>query len=581
MSWILGDTKPVLRGPIGLAFAFVLWIAPLGNAQEYRFQPDGDFNWDRVLRLADQRAEKYLSPKKQAEKLPKNFDEGEVLELPPLDLNLNSHSGPNVDEAISDSTQLLPYGHTPPKPMSPKNDGVEESKKSGEKKERELPPLDLELRSHGGSYLYEPICHSTRMLPYGYSPPKPITAFQEFLGADPIAPPPKKHGDYGFAWEPRFVAYGSYSLLGIGFDGNNPSLPTSRQRISGVGHQLIAELDYRVTGTERAHVQFRPLGKENTGGSLLILDGSTDYDGNSTLIPDRYWAEFELYSLIGNVFDNESIPRDYHFTVGKFPFQLHNSLLVNEELLGAVVNKNTLLIPPLSNLNVQLFYGYDDGEAFEIPEANLVGLHFSADYRHIFIESTLAGSFSENASRQAIYPAMSITRLMGPLTLAGRALGRFAEAGPHQTGGLFVLESNWTRELSGTLAEACRWETAVMYATAFYANEGWQSMAGGNFDRLRSAFNVNPLVALGRMPAPAERYGTSLGVQLFRDQEDASFIPEVAFEELDGTPRVGIGSTFLKQLGRRTFLDFRGIATWSNTTALRQQGVFSSVFFVF
>lgn len=446
--------------------------------------------------------------------------------------------------------------------------------------EPELPPLDLELDYHGGSYLYEPFYDNTRLLPPGYSKPRPLTAFQEFLGADMIAPPPNGDG-FDFAHEPRFVGYGSYSLIGIGFDGNNPNLPPPRQRLTGIGHQLIVELDYRWTGTERVHVQFRPLGRENTGGSLLLLDGPVDYDDNSTLIPQRYWIEGELFSLIGNAGSSETKPRDYHFTVGKFPFLLHNALLINDELVGAVVNKNTLIIPPLSNMNVQLFSLYDDGEAFNVPQANFVGTHVSADYRHLFIELTLAGSFSKSTSRQAAYAAASVTRFWGPFTFAGRALGRFSDQGPNQQGGLFVLESNWTREFSHDFRDKTGWDYAVTYANLFYSNAGWQSMTGGNFNRLRSAFAVNPLVTLSQSPNPAEQYGVALGTQLFRNHEDTSFTPEVAFEEISGTPRGGIGGTYLTQLGRRTFLNLQGVSVWSNNTNLRQLGVFSSVIFVF
>lgn len=518
-------SRPVATGIV--AWVFLLPCLSLGQEQERSVQ--------EMIWIADKRAEWF-------------------------------RSGTELSDQVPDAPAPAPSEFQEPAP------------KTGD--ELMLPPLDLELEYHGGSSLYEPLCPNTRQLPYGYSKPRPVTAFQEFLGADPIAPPPNGDG-FDFAHEPRFVAYGSYSLIGIGFDGNNPSLPRPRQRVSGIGHQLLVDLDYRWTGTERVHVQFRPLGRENSGGSLLLLDGPVEYDDNSTLIPQRFWFEGELFSLLGNACSEETTPLDYHFTVGKFPFILHNSLLVNDELLGAVVNKNTLLIPPLSNMNVQLFYGYDDGEAFEIPEANLVGTHVSADYRHLFIELTLAGSFSESTSRQAAYAAASVTRLWGPYTFAGRALGRFADNGPHQRGGLFALESNWTREFSPEFREATGWETAVLYANAFYANAGWQSMAGGNFDRLRSAFAVNPLVALGRFPNPAERYGVSLGTQFFRDHEDTSFIPEVAFEEVAGTPRAGIGGTFLTQLGRRTFLDLRGVAVWSDNADLRQLGVFSSIFYVF
>ena len=295
-----------------------------------------------------------------------------------------------------------------------------------------LPPLAEELQRFGGSSLYEaegehagsPFVHHgddhvrNLRLPESWEKPlPPVTAYQEFVGADPIGSWDGLNwfGDDGFQWEPRLVAHGSYEMFGL-------FLEQGGTRQDAIGHQLIVDVDLQLTGTERAHVQFRPLGRRNTGGSFFRLDDPTGFDDNSTGIPDRWWIEGEFYSLFGGLIDDEFTPLDYHITVGKVPYAVHNSLLINDEVTGVIVNKNTLLIPPLSNLNIQGFYFFDDVDTATPHSTELVGMHASADWRNAFIEGTVAYvSHSDDASFDSRYAAVSATKFFGPVTLAGRA----------------------------------------------------------------------------------------------------------------------------------------------------------------
>ena len=102
--------------------------------------------------------------------------------------------------------------------------------------------------------------HLPLRLSENWQNPEPITGCQEFLGADRIRDPAGCQwlGEDGFQWEPRFVAAGSYELIGIAFEEDN-------QRQDIVGHQMLLDLDLRVTGTERVHVQLCPLGDDCVG----------------------------------------------------------------------------------------------------------------------------------------------------------------------------------------------------------------------------------------------------------------------------------------------------------------------------
>ena len=458
--------------------------------------------------------------------------------------------------------------------------------------EESLPPLEEELMRFGGSSLYEAegginnaaATHDENgsvkflRLPESWEKPlPPLTAYQEFVGADPIGAWDglKWFGEDGFQWEPRFVAYGSYELFGL-------FLEQGGTRQDSVGHQLIVDIDLRLTGTERAHVQFRPLGRRNTGGSFFRLDDPTGFDDNSTGIPDRWWVEGEFNSLFAGLLNDEFTPFDYHIPVGKVPYSVHNSLLINDEVTGVIVNKNTLLIPPLSNLNLQGFYFFDDVDTATPHSTELVGMHASADWRNAFIEGTVAYvSHSDDASFDSRYAAISATKFFGPVTLAGRALFKGGNEAGTGDGALFVAESNLTRLMPAELTCHTGIDHAVFYGNFFKATSGWSPISGANFDRLRSSFAVDPLVRISRGVNPSDTVGASVGVQLFRDHEDESITPEIAWEQPQGDSVWGVGLRWQRKLGPQIFLDASGIISWSDNHLLEREGIFVSTFMLF
>lgn len=455
-----------------------------------------------------------------------------------------------------------------------------------------LPPLEEELLRFGGSSMYEAEGGIGHELDFGYDPgpvkvlrlpetwekPRPpVTAYQEFVGADPIGAwnGLKWFGTDGFHWEPRFVAHGSYEVFGL-------FLEQGGTRQDSIGHQLIVDLDLRITGTERAHVQFRPLGRRNTGGSFFRLDDPAGFDDNSTGIPDRWWVEGEFNSLFAGLLNDEFTPLDYHITVGKVPYAVHNSLLINDEVTGVIVNKNTLLISPLSNLNVQGFYFFDDIDTTTPRSTELVGMHASADWRNSLIEGTVAYvSHSSDAGFDARYAAVSATKFFGPVTLAGRALFKGGDEAGTGDGSLFVIESNLTRLTPSELSCRTGIDHAVFYANFFRATSGWNPISGANFDRLRSSFAVDPLIRIGQGINPSDTIGASLGVQLFRDHEDESLTPEIAWEQPQGDSVWGIGLRWQRKIGPQIFLDASGIISWSDNPLLEREGIFFSTFLLF
>ncbi len=447
-----------------------------------------------------------------------------------------------------------------------------------------LPPLEYELWNHGGSYLYTPegdrlhwpeetsSAHvDVLRLPETWQEPRPVTAFSEFQGTGPpVATCLKWFGDQGYMWDVRFVGSGGYELFGFAFEQNS-------QRQDAVGHQLTLDLDLRLTGTERFHVQFRPLGEGNTGGSFFQLSNPKGYVDNAHAEPDRFWFEGELQSILGGIVSPFAV-LDYNVAVGKFPVALHNSLLMNAEILGVGLGKNTILWGGLSNLNVQFLYALNDVEN-AAGDNRLYGVNAAIDHRRTFYElSYLLQQNDVDSRRDARYAAISGTKIFGPLALAARGLFKWDDLGGLGGGQLFVLESNYTRFFHENQFGVNK---GVFYCNAFHASSGWSPISGGNLNRLRSTFETNPLVRISAGVATGKRWGVALGVQLFRHHADESFVPEIAFDAPDGEPVWGIGMRYLRKLGARTYLESLATIGISDDPRYDREGVFVSYHVLF
>lgn len=442
-----------------------------------------------------------------------------------------------------------------------------------------LPSLEEELWNHGGSYLYAPEGdhlnwpapgshdHFEHLrLPEDWQEPRPWTAFADFLGADPVFAHGKWFGENAYSWEPRFVGYGGYALFAFAFEQDN-------RRQDAIGHQLLIDLDMQLTGTERFHVQLRPLGERGTGGSYYQFSDPDGYVSNATGEPQRFWFEGEIHSIFGAFLDPFAV-MDYNFAVGKFPFSLHNSLLMNDEIIGVALSKNTIYLGKLSNLNVQLIYGANDVDAFNNADGALYAAHASADYRGAFYEATYAYvNHDFDSQRDSHYAAFSGTKFLGPTSLTGRALFKWGDEGGRGSGQLLTLEANRSWYFDHNHFGV---EEGVFYCNAFYNSVGWNSISGGNLNRLRTAFETNPLVRI-TVGAPAtQNIGVALGVQLFRHHQDESFVPEIAFESPDGAGVAGFGLRYLRKTGSRSWFEALATFTLSDDPRFDREGVFTS-----
>jgi hypothetical protein len=452
--------------------------------------------------------------------------------------------------------------------------------------QRPLPDLWSELYHHGGSQMYQPegdklnwsetagatAPFQVLRLPETYEQPQPLTLGTPFLGSDMLNPPNHEWpGPIGYAWDPRFVAYGGYSIFGFTLDANR------HQQQSVIGHQLTVELDLRLTGTERFHAQFLPLGQKGTGGSYYQFSQPDGYVNNAGATPDRFWFEGELQGMTGGRLDQYFT--DINLVAGKMPFALHNNLLMNDDILGVAVSKDNIVLGGLSNLNLIGFYAWDDVGTLATSDSSTAGFHSFAEYKLTQFETTLAAVNNEfDSNRDQYHAALSVTKFFGPTTLTGRAMLKWGDTGGLGSGELYVLEANHTREF---ISDPFGIEYAVFFCNAFHVTPGWNGIAKSSFNRLRLAFETNPLIRIAARGAGLENTGVTIGAQLSRRHEDESLIPEIAFESPGGAAVLGLGLRYQRKTGPRSYFDALGVLNYSNDPTFDRRGIFLSQNFVF
>ena len=421
-------------------------------------------------------------------------------------------------------------------------------------------------------------------LPEGFAKPRPLVAGDGFYDAAPVTWTGRFRWPWGGAVvEPTTVVYGQYRVFGTAFEQN-------REQFAGVGHDLLVDVDVSLGATERLHAQFRPLAGKNSGGSLLRLNEDVDYLDNSNLLPQRLWLEADLSEVAGGLLGDVA-HADVLLTAGLFPYVSHNGLLIADDIGGVLLSKNNLAFGPFSNVLGQALFAFDEVDAYDRfvegfetgrtftgpgfgdeSDVRLAGTHWQFDWGRRFVEASWMHLWDVTESAtNADYLALSVTQLLGPSNVAGRALLKFGDEARFGDGQLFVLEANRRRLLD---RRPCGFDEAVLYATAFWATEGWTPVSGGTFDRLRSTFAIDPLTPLTVSMTGVRRRGVTLGAELFHSRRDLTFTPEIAADFPDDAAVLGLGATLRQRVGRRSQLSLRGLATFTDDDRFRRQGVF-------
>ena len=414
-----------------------------------------------------------------------------------------------------------------------------------------------------------PALESTRYLPEGFTKPAPLAFGHGFLDPEPIRLVPRlRWFGSGNQITPELTVYGFYSVFATAFEEND-------RQVVGLGHDLAIDFDLSFGGSERIHALFQPLSGQNGGGSFLQLNEDVRYVDNSHAPPTRLWLEANLAEVASGI-GAETTPLDIHLAFGLFPYVLHNSLLIDDNITGLLLTKNTMTAGPLSNLNVQGFGAFHEVDAFgNKSDTRLLGMNANCDWGARFLEFTYAHLWeTSNRSRNQDFVALSATQLLGRVNFTGRVLANIGDTGGSGSGQLYVFESNRIREFRH---HVFGFESVVGYCNAFWATAGWNPISGGNFDRLRSTFAVNPLVQLTLDPTGLETRGVTLGAEFFALEKDLALIPEASTEVVGDDEVVGLGLRLRRKFLRRSQIELFALGTLTGADALRRNGIFLEV----
>lgn len=370
-------------------------------------------------------------------------------------------------------------------------------------------------------------------------PPRPeslIELGESFLGPGPIGPGIEL--PTGAVWQPSFFAFGTLRSAVQTFDNGDTKFSEWANRLDIFG-------EFRVTGTERLLVGFRPLDENGRFTSFNFQpqarsDWQTAFNGDLTTL----FLEGEIGEIFPFLDPDDAMALDLGFAVGRQPIFIQEGMLINDRLDAVGVTRNALLPDGTSNLRITTLYAWNEvnrgnnraGNNIEDPTAQLFGLFTEADTPLSTISIDGAYVDSRNTG-DGFYLGASAVQRIGELNTSFRALGSFPVGGEIELetddGG--ILEQNTRGYLFfGEVSKTLPHSEDLVYLNGFYAMDRFSSAArdpatGGPLGRTGILYSA---VGLGRYGSAlsnqaSDAYGISLGRQFFFDHGRKQLIAEI------------------------------------------------------
>ena len=256
----------------------------------------------------------------------------------------------------------------------------------------------------------------------------------------------------------QVLLYGDARFVGAYADDDIPGGDgkTANERVAA---RLNLDLDWKITGTERVHVLFRPLDRK---GNFTHYDfqGGPEPDGKGSTSPINGnivtgFLEGDLGALAQG-FSGSYNHLDLPFAIGLIPLQFQNGIWVNDAFTGVAATIPAMNSPKLDipNMDVTFFAGGDKVSSGAAPgddhKTRVIGVATFADTREGYWEGGYGYLYDDrggidDASFHSV--TASFTRRYGGwLSNSVRVLGAFGQqapsAGPRSAGGALLLVEN-------------------------------------------------------------------------------------------------------------------------------------------
>lgn len=346
--------------------------------------------------------------------------------------------------------------------------------------------------------------------------PKPILELgNDFLGPGNIRPGWELPS--GAVWQPSLVVFGTYRTALQTFYQND-------RKVTEWANRLDVFANLQLSGSERFILGIRPLDED---GQFTSYQFEPDEPGDKSGFNDAYNHEVTTFFFegdFGEIFPNidpsDRARTDLGFAIGRQPLNLQDGMLINDNVDSIGITRNTLLPKNGSDLQVTLFYGWNDvhrDDNIEGDNHKLWAIAFALDRRKSTNNFDIVYIDDPDGKSDGVFWGFSDVRRVGHLNLSTRVLGSHAlndESSAVSDGNLLFAELSWSPA----------WTHDHVYTNLFVGVEEYASAArgpatGGPLGRTGILFQA---VGLGRYGAPLgnradNAIGIAFGYQKFFD----------------------------------------------------------------
>ena len=384
--------------------------------------------------------------------------------------------------------------------------------------------------------------------------PRPIVDLgNNFLGTGTLRPGFSIPG--GAVWQPSLLVFGTFRSAVQAFHDGDDTRSEWANRLD-----LFSNL--QLSGTERLLFGFRPL---DEGGEFWGYNFEGDPTGSVNDLDAEIGTLFfegDLGELFPGIDPDDSASFDLGFSIGRQPLSYQEGMLINDDIDGIGITRNTLLPRGGTDLQFTFLYGWADvhrDDNLEDADAKLAGLFVAADYPRSTLSFDLVYVFDTERETDGAYWGVSAVQRIGHVNTSFRVLGSDAldaETDAVSDGYLLFGEVSWTPA----------WTHDNLYVNAFWGIDRFSSAArgpamGGPLGRVGILFAA---VGLGRYGAPLgnradDSAGLAFGYQKFLHDTRRQVIIELGGRH--GTIGIddgalALGGRYQQAIGRHLVLRF-------------------------
>ena len=364
----------------------------------------------------------------------------------------------------------------------------------------------------------------------------------------------------GAVWQPALWVFGGYRTAVQYFD-NGPG-----REVQEWANRLDLFANLHLTPTERVVFGVSPMNRDGRFTRYARKGpGSEGFHSELNTRVTAFFVEGEFGELFPDLDDDDRIPLDFGFAIGRQPVFFQEGIMINDTIDAIGITRDTNMFRNLSpDMRLTALFGWNQihrNDNREDKNAALVGVFTETDFRSNTLNVDFAYVFSDKANGSDLgLVGVASTQRVGHYNTAVWANYSWT---PDRRSSI----ANDGALLFGQVSRTLPYSEDVVYANAFWGIENYTSAsrdptAGGQLGQLGVLYAA---VGLGSYGAALnnranEAYGAALGYQMFFDHERTQLILELGGREstIGGPGALAVGARLQFALGDRYLLQLDG-----------------------